>query len=161
MGNWAMLKPRQGSSARVLDNSPKLQVENCNSFLGDAVAKENFASVHNDYEDFGTIAAEQQGKSGKTPEQKATRTNKIAKFHLIPEPEVEYSTFLSRALKSQSAESAIGFGGRLQRLRSTGLRIWGSCSIPTAPTSFLLDSTAIAKSARQQKAALRTEGRRR
>src|ERR1700676_4196516 len=42
---------------------------------------------------------------------------------------------------SQSAESAIGFGGRLQRLHVTGLRILGSCSIPTAPTN-LIHSTA-------------------
>src|SRR5215469_3568400 len=44
--------------------------------------------------------------------------------------------------------------------------LWGfgivvEFSIPTAPTSFLSDSTELTKSARQQKAALRTELRRR
>src|SRR5262249_29006894 len=38
----------------------------------------------------------------------------------------------------QSAESAIGFGRRLQRLQIAGLRNMGSCSIPTAPTKTAL-----------------------
>jgi hypothetical protein len=41
-----------------------------------------------------------------------------------------------------------------------GLRILGSCSTPTAPTSFLIHFTGLAKTARQQKAAL-TAGQRR
>ena len=65
-----------------------------------------------------------------------------------------------RAPKSQSAESAIGFGGRLQRRQVAGLRVLGSCSIPTAPTSFLIHFRGLAKTARQQKAAL-TAGQRR
>ncbi len=44
--------------------------------------------------------------------------------------------FIPSASKLRSAESAIGFGGRLQRHQSTGLRIVGSCSIPTAPTKI-------------------------
>jgi len=36
----------------------------------------------------------------------------------------------------ESAESAIGFGGRLQRREIAGLRNRGSCSIPTAPTKL-------------------------
>jgi hypothetical protein len=36
----------------------------------------------------------------------------------------------------ESAESAIGFGRRLQRREIAGLRNMGSCSIPTAPTNL-------------------------
>jgi hypothetical protein len=76
-----MLKPRQGFSARFLDNSPQLQVESCNSFLADPFAKESFPSVHIDDEDLGTIRAEEYGKPGNTPEQEAKRTDKIGNFH--------------------------------------------------------------------------------
>jgi hypothetical protein len=36
----------------------------------------------------------------------------------------------------ESAESAIGFGRRLQRLQIAGLSNMGSCSIPTAPADL-------------------------
>jgi len=42
---------------------------------------------------------------------------------------------LSPSVGAQSAESAIGFGRRLQHREIAGLRNMWSCSIPTAPTN--------------------------
>ena len=47
-----------------------------------------------------------------------------------------------RPRPSESAESAIGFGRRLQRPQAAGLRIMGSFSIPTAPTNLLPANSA-------------------
>src|SRR5262252_6295697 len=51
-----------------------------------------------------------------------------------------YRSGFERRWAVQPAESAIGFGRRLQRLQIAGLRNRGSCSIPTAPTNHLLIS---------------------
>src|SRR5215831_7652557 len=54
-----------------------------------------------------------------------------------------YRSGFERRWAVQSAESAIGFGRRLQRREIAGLRNRESCSIPTAPTSNLIESIAL------------------
>jgi CheY-like chemotaxis protein len=53
-----------------------------------------------------------------------------------------------RPRPSESAESAIGFGRRLQRPQAAGLRIMGSFSIPTAPTNLLPAQTQRGRASR-------------
>ena len=48
-------------------------------------------------------------------------------------PPIRALVYSDRPLRS--AESAIGFARRLQRIQIAGLRNMGSCSIPTAPTN--------------------------